>query len=48
MTIAAGPVVFEEPLPEEPLALLVRLAAFALVVAAAALTPPPMREPAPA
>jgi len=48
VTIAAGPVVFREPLPEEPLALVARLAAFALVVAAAALTPPPMREPAPA
>jgi hypothetical protein len=42
LTIAAGPAVFGEPLPQEPLALLVRLAAFALVVCAAALTPPPM------
>jgi multidrug transporter EmrE-like cation transporter len=40
LTIAAGPAVFGEPLPEQPLALLVRLAAFALVIAAAALTPP--------
>jgi hypothetical protein len=46
LTIAAGPIVFGEPLPEEPLALAVRLAAFALVIGAAALTPPPMREPA--
>ena len=48
LTIAAGPVVFGEPLPEDPLGLAVRLAAFALVVGAAALTPPPMRTPAPA
>jgi hypothetical protein len=48
LTIAAGPVVFGEPLPEEPLALGVRLAAFALVIGAAALTPPPMRATAPA
>jgi hypothetical protein len=48
LTIAAGPIVFGEPLPEEPLALAVRIAAFALVIGAAALTPPPMREPAPA
>jgi hypothetical protein len=40
-TIAAGPIVFGEPMPEGPLALTVRIAAFALVVAAAALTPPP-------
>jgi multidrug transporter EmrE-like cation transporter len=48
LTIAAGPLVFGEPLPEEPLALGVRLAAFALVIGAAAMTPPPMRAPAPA
>jgi hypothetical protein len=48
LTIAAGPVVFGEPLPEEPLALAVRLAAFALVIGAAALTPPPLRAAAPA
>jgi multidrug transporter EmrE-like cation transporter len=48
LTIAAGPAVFGEPLPQDTGALLVRLAAFALVVAAAALTPPPaLREPAP-
>src|SRR3954469_9726075 len=45
LTIAAGPAVFGEPLPQEPLALLVRVAAFALVVCAAAMTPPPMRSP---
>lgn len=44
LTIAAGPAVFGEPLPDGPLALLVRLLAFALVVCAAAMTPPPMRE----
>ena len=48
LTIAAGPVVFGEPLPDEPLGLALRLAAFALVICAAALTPPPMRTPAPA
>jgi hypothetical protein len=45
-TIAAGPLVFREPLPEEPLALTVRLLAFAFVIAAAALIPAPgTREP---
>jgi hypothetical protein len=48
VTIAAGPLVFGEPLPEEPFALGLRLAAFALVIGAAALTPPPIRAPAPA
>jgi hypothetical protein len=46
-TITAGPLVFGEPLPEEPLALVVRIAAFALVILAAALTPPPIREAEP-
>jgi hypothetical protein len=36
--------VFGEPLPDGQGALLIRLAAFALVIAAAALTPPPMRS----
>ena len=45
LTIAAGPIVFGEPLPEEPLALALRLAAFALVIGAAAMTPPPLRAP---
>jgi hypothetical protein len=48
LTIAAGPLVFGEPLPEEPLALAVRLGAFALVIGAAAMTPPPVRAAAPA
>jgi hypothetical protein len=43
VTIASGPIVFGEPLPEEPLALGLRLAAFVLVITAAALTPPPVR-----
>jgi hypothetical protein len=41
-TIASGPIVFGEPLPEDPLGLTVRLLAFALVIAASALTPPPL------
>ena len=45
-TIAAGPVVFGEPLPAGQAALAVRVAAFALVIIAAALTPPPVRTPA--
>jgi drug/metabolite transporter (DMT)-like permease len=46
LTIAAGPALFKEPLPDNTGALLVRLAAFALVVTAASLTPPPMRQAA--
>jgi hypothetical protein len=45
-TIAAGPIVFSEPLPEETLALIVRILAFALVICAAALTPPPLKAEA--
>ena len=41
-TIAAGPIVFSEPLPEETLGVVVRVIAFALVICAAALTPPPL------
>ena len=41
-TIAAGPLVFGEPMPGDPLGVAVRLLAFALVIAAAALTPPPL------
>jgi hypothetical protein len=48
LTIAAGPLLFGEPMPAEPLALALRVAAFVLVVGAAAMTPPPMREAAPA
>jgi hypothetical protein len=40
-TIAAGPIVFGEPLPSSRLGLVVRLLAFLLVIVAAALTPPP-------
>ncbi len=41
-TIAAGPIVFSEPVPEEPLAFAARILAFALVILAAALTPAPV------
>jgi hypothetical protein len=41
VTIAAGPIVFGEPMPGGALGVTVRLLAFALVIAAAALTPPP-------
>ena len=40
-TIFAGPIVFGEPFPNEPGEVALRLVAFALVIAAAALTPPP-------
>jgi hypothetical protein len=43
VTIAAGPVVFEEPLPDSAVGIVARIAAFALVVTAAALTPAPAR-----
>ena len=46
LTIAAGPALFKEPLPDDIGALLIRLAAFALVITAASLTPPPMRQTA--
>ena len=42
-TIASGPIVFGEPMPDDPAGLILRLLAFALVIAAAALTPPPIR-----
>lgn len=45
-TIAAGPAVFAEPLPEDTLGLSLRIAAFALVISAAALTPAPVRAAA--
>ena len=41
-TIAAGPIVFSEPLPAGHLELVVRVLAFALVIVAAAMTPPPI------
>jgi hypothetical protein len=43
VTIAAGPIVFAEPLPSGATALVVRLAAFILVIVAASLTPAPVR-----
>ena len=42
-TIAAEPIVFGEPLPNGHLALIARLAAFALVVFAASFVPPPVK-----
>jgi len=42
-TIAAGPIVFGEPLPHGQLALIARLAAFGLVVFAASFVPPPVK-----
>jgi drug/metabolite transporter (DMT)-like permease len=49
-TIAAGPVVFGEPMPDTSLGVIVRVLAFTLVISAAALTPAPVRaaEPDPA
>jgi multidrug transporter EmrE-like cation transporter len=44
VTIAAGPVVFGEPLPNDPFELGVRLLAFVLVIGGSALTPPPLGE----
>jgi multidrug transporter EmrE-like cation transporter len=43
-TIAAGPIVFSEPLPAGHLELAVRVLAFGLVIVAAALTPPPTAD----
>jgi hypothetical protein len=52
VTIASGPIVFREPMPEDPAGFALRIAAFALVIVAASLTPPPQieaaAEPAPA
>ena len=42
VTIAAGPIVFSEPMPGSALGVLARIAAFALVITAAALTPAPV------
>jgi hypothetical protein len=42
-TIAAGPIVFAEPLPSGSVEVVIRLTAFVLVIVAAALTPPPLR-----
>jgi len=41
VTIAAGPLVFGEPFPHDGVGVALRLLAFALVIFAAALTPPP-------
>ena len=43
LTIAAGPVVFAEPLPDTTLGLVARIAAFLLVIGAAAFVPAPVR-----
>jgi hypothetical protein len=43
-TIAAGPLVFGEPMPSTRLGVVVRVLAFACVIVAAALTPPPRSE----
>ena len=43
LTIAAGPIVFAEPLPDDTLGIVLRMAAFVLVISAAALTPAPVR-----
>jgi len=42
LTIAAGPLVFSEPFPDDPVGVTLRLAAFMLVIVAAALTPAPV------
>jgi drug/metabolite transporter (DMT)-like permease len=42
LTIAAGPIVFSEPFPDQALGVTLRVLAFALVISAAALTPPPL------
>jgi multidrug transporter EmrE-like cation transporter len=46
-TIAAGPIVFGEPMPDTSLGVMTRLLAFALVISAAALTPAPVRPAEP-
>jgi hypothetical protein len=43
-TIAAGPIVFGEPMPSTRLGVAVRVIAFACVIVAAALTPPPQTD----
>jgi hypothetical protein len=43
-TIAAGPIVFGEPMPSTRLGVAVRVIAFACVIIAAALTPPPQTD----
>ncbi|CAA9538945.1 MAG: hypothetical protein AVDCRST_MAG30-4532 [uncultured Solirubrobacteraceae bacterium] len=41
-TIASGAIVFGEPVPEDPLGVVIRILAFSLVILAAALTPGPV------
>lgn len=43
LTIASGPIVFGDPLPEDTLGQIARITAFVLVIGAAALTPAPVR-----
>jgi hypothetical protein len=45
VTSASGPIVVGEPMPDDPAGFALRIAAFALVIAAASLTPPPQLEP---
>jgi hypothetical protein len=42
-TIASGPIVFGEPMPDDTLGVALRMLAFVLVIGAAALTPAPVR-----
>jgi drug/metabolite transporter (DMT)-like permease len=46
LTIAAGPIVFSEPFPDHAPGVVARVLAFALVIGAAALTPPPVEAEA--
>jgi hypothetical protein len=43
LTIAAGPIVFSEPFPDDPFGVFLRISAFVLVIVAAALTPAPVK-----
>ena len=47
VTIAAGPIVFGEPMPGDAVGVVTRVLAFALVIGAAALTPAPVRAAEP-
>ena len=46
LTIAAGPIVFSEPFPDHAVGVALRVLAFALVICAAALMPPPLEAEA--
>jgi drug/metabolite transporter (DMT)-like permease len=46
LTIASGPIVFSEPFPDHAPGVIARVLAFALVISAAALTPPPLEAEA--